>query len=801
MKSWTGRWIYTQDGAPEKNTRTCFRREFTVGGGSAALKQTRLHITADTCFRLYINGDYVCEGPLRSKPFYKYYETVDITGFLREGANAIGAVVYYVGTDAGAPGGLLCQAEDADGSVLFHTDAAWEYLPAACWATDTHYFRMNAFYPYQEFYDARLALDAFSTAGYATAGQGWRGARILRGRTSDIPPAVDPFGLLMPRDIPPMETGILHPESVVETGEMLGLNNRMRGNDLSIVLSMPGQPLEYASLSHPQGLCGKDGRAAVFQSSTHHLTDGDFDGFYNPYAVLDFGKIYTGYIEFEVEAAEGQFLEVGYAERLINGAFVNSLEAQYADRYITKNGVQTYRFWAWRGFRYVKLLVRNAFNGVTVRDFRLLTTTYPYDTESSAFDSSDESMNRLFDICRHTVRLCSNEFFMDTPWREQCQWVGDTSAVTIPCVYACFNDTLLAKKYLYQSAASQFEIGLIDNITNVNKLGMAPIPDYTLWWIHSVYEYHRYTGDTEILHRLYPTIVKALFTFERYIDHDGLINHMPYWILIDWAGMDHRGKSAALNAMFYGVCLEILYMARLKNDAYIIDLLTGTTDRIKKAFVPAFFDEAIGCLKDASNGGVLSGKVSEQANAAALYFGLCDEETADRIIETLYVKESVKYTEAQPFFAAFAVKALLKYDKLGIAHDKIIGKWVRRMLDKGASSTYEEWGVNGSMRSGRFDGFMRSLSHSWSAYPAEYLLHGLAGFEILEAGCTKIRLAPRWPGFSFTSKFTIPQGEIRISMRDGQAEITAPAGVDVVCEDGGVKIAVGPSFMEEMKSL
>ena len=45
-----------------------------------------------------------------------------------------------------------------------------------------------------------------------------------------------------------------------------------------------------------------------------------------------------------------------------------------------------------------------------------LRTRYPFE-DRGAFESGDEKLVRLFDICRHTIRLCCNESIMDTPWR------------------------------------------------------------------------------------------------------------------------------------------------------------------------------------------------------------------------------------------------------------------------------------------------------------------------------------------------------------------------------------------------
>lgn len=71
--------------------------------------------------------------------------------------------------------------------------------------------------------------------------------------------------------------------------------------------------------------------------------DGEFGGVYNPTILLDFGQVLTAYFEIELEGKAGQKIEIGYAERLVNGAFNNALECQFADCYTLKEGRQTFR--------------------------------------------------------------------------------------------------------------------------------------------------------------------------------------------------------------------------------------------------------------------------------------------------------------------------------------------------------------------------------------------------------------------------------------------------------------------------
>lgn len=56
-----------------------------------------LRITADDYYKLYINGIFVTQGPVPSYPEHYYYNTLDITSFLRQGKNIVAVHLYYQG--------------------------------------------------------------------------------------------------------------------------------------------------------------------------------------------------------------------------------------------------------------------------------------------------------------------------------------------------------------------------------------------------------------------------------------------------------------------------------------------------------------------------------------------------------------------------------------------------------------------------------------------------------------------------------------------------------------------------------
>ena len=75
------------------NRHVLFRRKFTL----EAVAPTRIFITADDYYKLYINGLFVGQGPAPCHQIRYYYNEMDITPYLVAGENTIAVHTFYQG--------------------------------------------------------------------------------------------------------------------------------------------------------------------------------------------------------------------------------------------------------------------------------------------------------------------------------------------------------------------------------------------------------------------------------------------------------------------------------------------------------------------------------------------------------------------------------------------------------------------------------------------------------------------------------------------------------------------------------
>ena len=127
-----------------------FRKKFNAGGD---LFKAVLKITADDYFKLYINGEFVTQGPPPSYPQAYYYMELPVGKFLKSGENVIAVHTLYQGLInrvwvSGDNRESLWAELAVDGEVILATDESWKckissaYEPMAIVGYDTQYMEL-----------------------------------------------------------------------------------------------------------------------------------------------------------------------------------------------------------------------------------------------------------------------------------------------------------------------------------------------------------------------------------------------------------------------------------------------------------------------------------------------------------------------------------------------------------------------------------------------------------------------------------------------------------------------------------
>ncbi|WP_165227811.1 alpha-L-rhamnosidase-related protein [Aquisphaera insulae] len=186
-------WIWLDRDTPPAesyNLVILARRDLSL---EAVPRTAVLRVTADTYYRLSINGQWVADGPGRGWPDHFEYDVLDVTRYLRPGTNQVEILARYYGVGdfhhVPQRPGLLAQldAADVEGSfrTLLTTDSSWQAAEATAYVRNTPKvsIQMEPF----EIHDARHSADAEAPR--------WSAARVVAATTGG------PWSGLRPRDV------------------------------------------------------------------------------------------------------------------------------------------------------------------------------------------------------------------------------------------------------------------------------------------------------------------------------------------------------------------------------------------------------------------------------------------------------------------------------------------------------------------------------------------------------------------------------------------------------------------------
>lgn len=178
---WTAKWIWKkQKDYQQYNTTVVARKSFKL----AAIESGQIRVTADSYYRLTVNGRWVMDGPARGWPEHYSFDEADITSFLQAGENTIEVIARYhgIGNFHAVPrqAGLLCECQIKQGNgrtLVVASDRTWSVATANAWIRMTP--KVSIQMPPMEVYDSRMESLKWEPAVelYAVSDAPWKDLR------------------------------------------------------------------------------------------------------------------------------------------------------------------------------------------------------------------------------------------------------------------------------------------------------------------------------------------------------------------------------------------------------------------------------------------------------------------------------------------------------------------------------------------------------------------------------------------------------------------------------------------------
>ncbi|QDV81618.1 Bacterial alpha-L-rhamnosidase [Stieleria magnilauensis] len=385
-----------------------------------------------------------------------------------------------------------------------------------------------------------------------------------------------------------------------------------------------------------------------------------------------------------------------------------------------------------------------------------------WNDDASAFECSNETLNRIWDLCKYSIKATTFAGVYVDGDRERIPYEADAYLNQLSH-YTTDDDVKMA--------ARTFD-WLMENGTWPSE-----------WAPHMVFMAHAewmHNGDTEWLKQRYESL-KAKTLIHR-SGEDGLVRSdeadQNRHDIVDWPKQERDGFvfteiNTVVNAFHIKAMEQMAEMANAIGNEADADAFESRIKLARASFQDKLFDQDAGIYRD----GIETDHSSVHANFFPLAFGLVPDEKRDGVLSWLKQKKM----QCSVYAAQYFMDALFSADASQKALDLILAdgdrSW-KHMADSGTTITWEAWEMKYKPN--------QDWNHAWGAAPANLLPRHVLGAQPRTPGWTTATIRPCPADIeSARGKVPTPRGPIKIDWTNGEAfnlSLSLPDGMSAVVE-------------------
>jgi hypothetical protein len=724
---WSAYWIAAQNDPGREYGVYYFRKSIDLPAKPAMFN---VKVSADNRYKLYVNGTLVSVGPARGDTYYWNYEQVDLAPYLIAGKNTVSAIVWNEAevrpeAQISLRTGFILQGNTATEEIL-NTNSSWKcfndkaYTPIVGIGYPTYYVAGPG-----ELLDMRKTVKGWMDAGFDDSA--WPTAAILdHGKPKGM---ADAFGwMLVPSPLPQMERTL---QRIPTLRKAIGI---------TVPTSFPAT------------------KTAITIPANTAVT-----------LLLDQTYLTSAYLTLNFSNGKDAGISISYAEALFDNLKKfgsqkgNRNDVEGKDFSGRKDSVisdgtqgQSFNTLYWRTYRYIQLKIQTKDDPLTIGDIYGTFTGYPFQFNAKLKTDNPE-MQQILDIGWRTARLDAMETYMDCPYYEQLQYIGDTRIQAMVSYYNSGDDRL-----------ARNAINLMDHSRIAEGLTLSRHPSYSpqiistfsLWYIGVLHDYWMYRPDSNFVKDKLVGARAVLDFFSKYQQADGSLKNTPYWNFVDWAHgngwssgppIGTKGNSAILD-------LQLLLAYQMQADMEgrmgmpaLAKLYNEKAVQLKQTIRQKYWDDVKKLYADTEDKDVFS----QHANSLAILAGLTTNAEAAELSKKILADTSL--TQCTIYFKYYMHQALVKG---GLGDDYV--KWLD-IWRKNIATGLTTWAEISDLPHTRSD------CHAWGASPNIEFFRTLLGIDSYAPGFSKIRIEPHLGDLKNASgEIPHPNGKVAVDYaKDG----------------------------------
>jgi alpha-L-rhamnosidase len=671
-----------------------------------------VHVSADNRYKLYVNEKPASIGPARGDIFYWNYETVDLAPYLSAGNNSIAAKVwneagYKPEAQISWRTGFIMQGDTAAEAAV-NSNNTWKcirddsYQPLESSEIIGYYVAGPG-----EFIDMKKHIRGWEKAGFNDSS--WKNAGLAHWRGGSPKGFPDANGwMLVPSAIPQMELTVQRLQS---TREATGIESPAMFPAAAKAFSIPAKT-----------------KATL---------------------LLDNGFLTNAYITLQFSQGRAADISIKYAEALFkpgDSSTGSTKTAVKGNRDETKDKIflgrkdrlisdgtphQVFASLYWRTYRYILLTVETQDDPLIIEDLYGTFTGYPFRLKAN-FESDSSDLQKVLEIGWRTARLCAIETYMDCPYYEQLQYIGDTRIQALVSYYNSGDDRLA------RNAINQFDHSRIaEGLTLSRYPSSSPqiIPTYSLWYIGMLHDFWMYRPDSEFVKEKLPGTRQMLNFFSKYQQEDGSLKNVPYWNFTDWVennpgwtrGVAPSGKDGSSSVLDLQLLLAYQTAAELERhlglESYV-QLYDKQIKQLMQTIHNKYWDAKNAMFADTSE----KNCYSQHANSLAILAGLISGNQAATLAKKIHDQPGLP--PASIYFEYYLRLALTKAG-WGDWYSMSLARWQMNIF-RGLTTWAEKSNFDTS----------RSDCHAWGSSPNIELYRTVLGIDADAPGFARVKIEP-----------------------------------------------------------